>query len=332
KGTAFRLVHTLAECGFLERTGTNGYRCPLSLRERGRYRIGFAAGGDNTMFNREVTDGLVQAAANAGLELIVEDNRYSRKHALRVIDQLLKQHVDLIIEYQSDYSVAPVIAAKCAAQDVPLIAVDVPHPGAVYFGANHYEAGLIGGRHLAKWAKARWDGQLDEVILVEQRRAGPLPQARLSGSLAGIIEVLPQAQQCRVVHLEGDGDMGRSIAEVRRHLRFNKPNHVLVAGLDDISALGALRAFEECGRVENCAVMGQNAASEARSELRRKGTRLIGSVGYFPEKYGPALVRTALEILKKNTKVRPAFFVKHVLITPENVDRYYPNDALLGYT
>jgi hypothetical protein len=28
--------------------------------------------------------------------------------------------------------------------------------------------------------------------------------------------------------------------------------------------------------------------------------------------------------------VPPAVFVRHQLITPENVDHHYPNDALLG--
>lgn len=140
---------------------------------------------------------------------------------------------------------------------------------------------------------------------------------------------LPTARHCRVVNLDGDGDLGKSLAAVRRHLRFSKGKYVLVAALDDISALGALRAFEEAGRVDGCAVMGQNAAPEARSELRRKGTRLIGSVGYFPEKYGEALIRIALDLLNKN-EVPPAIFVKHSLITAENVDRFYPNDAYLN--
>ena len=33
---------------------------------------------------------------------------------------------------------------------------------------------------------------------------------------------------------------------------------------------------------------------EARRELRAPGTSFIASVGYFPEKYGPELIRLAL--------------------------------------
>jgi ribose transport system substrate-binding protein len=54
-------------------------------------------------------------------------------------------------------------------------------------------------------------------------------------------------------------------------------------------------------------------------------------VAYFPEKYGQALLRITLDLLK-GKKLPPAIFIKHSLITPENVDRFYPNDGLMGYS
>lgn len=331
KNTAFRFLYTLHRCGFIEKLGANEYRCPIRLKSKKRYRIGFASGGDSSQFNQEVTKGLIRAAEDENVEILVVDNRYSPKVALRVIDQLIKERVDLIIEYQSDHRVAPAIASKCAAHNTPLIAVEIPHPGATYYGADNYRAGLIGGRHLAKWAKKHWQGSVDEILLVEQTRAGPVPKGRLLGTVAGLAEALPAVRHCRVTYLDGDSDFGRSRAVVHNHLRFSTAKAILVGALDDISALGALRAFEEAGRSASCAVMGQNAAPEARVEMRRPGTRLVGSVGYFPEKYGESVVRLALDVLGKKV-VPPAVFIKHRLITPENVDHFYPNDALMGYS
>lgn len=330
KGTAFRLLYTLHKCHFIQKVGANLYRCPIRLDRNKRYRIGYASGGDMSLFDYEVTESLNRAAERENVELVVMDNRYSPKVAVRVIDQLVKEKVDLIIEYQTDYSVAPIVAAKCLAADIPLIAVEIPHPGATYFGANNYEAGLVGGRYLAKWAQENWEGAADEIILLQQNRAGPLPRSRLHGTLAGIMEVLPALRRCPVVELDGDSNMGRSITVVRNHLRFSSSKRTLVGAIDDTSALGALRAFEGAGRAAHCAVMGQNAAPEARAEIRRQDTRLIGSVGYFPEKYGDGLTRLALDILMKKP-VPPAVFVKHTLVTSRNVGRFYPNDALMRY-
>ena len=75
--------------------------------------------------------------------------------------------------------------------------------------------------------------------------------------------------------------------------------------------------------------MGQNASPEGRNELRQKGTRLIGSVAYFPEKYGSEVMNVALDILHRKA-VPPAVFAKHQLLTPDNVNHVYPNDDLMS--
>ena len=53
--------------------------------------------------------------------------------------------MDLVIEFQTDEVIAPAIASKYLEANIPFIAIDIPHPGATYFGANNYQAGLLGG-------------------------------------------------------------------------------------------------------------------------------------------------------------------------------------------
>ena len=74
--------------------------------------------------------------------------------------------------------------------------------------------------------------------------------------------------------------------------------------------------------------MGHNAEPEGRKELREPNTRLIGSVAYFPEKYGAQVMRLALDLLEKKP-TPPAVFMRHQLVTAENVDHFYPNDNLI---
>src|SRR3974390_2212857 len=159
KGMCFRFLYTLHECGFLEKIGENQYRLTSEKRPSRRYRIGYASQGQDSSFGRDVLASIVRAAEEASLELIVADNRYDAKMALRSADQLIHEKVDLVIEFQSDEAVAPDIAAKFMEAGIPFIAIDIPHPGATYFGANNYEAGMIAGRHLGRWAKKNWAGE-----------------------------------------------------------------------------------------------------------------------------------------------------------------------------
>jgi ribose transport system substrate-binding protein len=329
KGMCFRLLHTLHHCGFVEKIDERHYRLMAVIRPRKRFRIGYASQGQDSSFPREVHTGLLRAAERERLELIVVDNRYQPKVALRNAQHLIKEKVDLVIEFQTDDAIAPAIASKYLEAGIPLIAIDIPHPGATYFGANNYQAGLLGGRYLGTYAQTCWNGQVDEVLILELARAGALVGARSKGILAGLKETLHLDDSVRVVSLDGDGQFRASLEKVRRYIRMSKARHVLVGAANDPSALGAVRAFQETGRKGTCAIVGQNAEPDARQELRSARTPLVASVAYFPERYGSGLVRLALDILSRKP-VPPAIFTRHQIITAENVDHFYPNDSLVG--
>ena len=328
KTMCFRLLYTLEKCGMVEKVSTNLYQSIVRPARQRLCRLGYAAQGTNYQFSREVTESLERAAREEGIELIALDNRYSPKIAQRNADLLVREKVDLAIEFQTDETIAPIVAAKYRDAGIPMIAIDIPHPGATYYGANNYEAGLIGGRYLGRWAKEHWDSEVDEIVMLELPRAGNLPQMRLTGMLVGINLALSNAKNCRVTHLNGDGEMGPSFEVVRRHLRVSRSRSILLGAINDVSAIGALRAFEEAGRTESCAIMGQNASPEGRAEIRKANTRLIGSVAFFPEHYGPDLVKLSLDILNKKA-VPPAVFVDHKLVTATTIDHFYPNDVLI---
>jgi ribose transport system substrate-binding protein len=329
KGMCFRLLHTLHQCGFIDKIDERHYRLVIQMRPRRRFRIGYASQGQDSSFPREVHAGLLMAAERERLEVIVVDNRYQAKVALRNAELLIKEKVDLVIEFQTDESVAPAIASKYLEAGVPFIAIDIPHPGATYFGANNYQAGLLAGRYLGRWAETRWSSEVDEVLLLELARAGGLVRARGKGIVAGLKETLNLPDTVPIVMLDGDGQFKTSLEKVRRHIRLSKARRTLVGAANDPSALGAVRAFQEAGRDLTCAIVGQNAEPDARVELRSQRTPLVATVGFFPERYGPGLVRLALDILS-HRPVPPAMFMRHQVITAENVDHFYPNDSVLG--
>src|SRR5215475_1500944 len=193
KTMVFRLLYTLEKCGLVEKVGANLYQsCVRPLKHR-LYRLGYAAQGADYQFSKEVSRSLQRAAAAEGIELICFDNRYNAKVAQKNADLLVREKVDLAIEFQTDDDVAPIVAAKYREANIPMIAIDIPHPGATYYGANNYEAGIIGGKHIGRWVKENWDSEIEEIILLELPRAGSLPRMRLSGMLVGLTLVLPRA-------------------------------------------------------------------------------------------------------------------------------------------
>jgi ribose transport system substrate-binding protein len=328
KATASRLLRTLESEGFVERIGENRFRSRVRAPARRRFRLGFATRGVDTPFSHTVTLSVQRAAVEAGMELITLDSHRSPRTALRNAETLVREGVELVIEFQGHERVAPLIASRFLEAGIPVIAIEIPHPGATFFGANNYQAGLIGGRAMARWLQQHWDGECECVMAIEEQAAGPLPRLRVTGMLAGLREQSPRAANALTIELDGRGAFEKSFEVVRRHLRLAPARRTAVLAANDPSALGAIRAFEECGRSRFCAVMGQNATAEARAELRRRGSPLVGSVAYFPERYGDEVIRLARRTLA-GQPVPPAVFTKHELVTPENVNRIYPLDRVL---
>jgi ribose transport system substrate-binding protein len=324
KTTTFRLLRTLIHGGLIERANAGVYRNSFGPITARPFRIGFASQGD-TEFAREVTKSVETVASREHVQLVTLNNRYSAREALRNADLLIREHVDLVLEFQTYERVASVIASKFLAANTPVIAIEVPHPGATYFGADNYKAGLIGGKALGRWARDNWNSKVDQLVLFALPIAGSLLELRLVGMVDGLRTELPNILETPMARLNGSGTFEKVLNEMRQFLRRRGLRRTLVATVNDICAMAALRAFAEAGASQQCAVIGQNALREARAELRRPGSRLVGSVAYFPERYGEELIPLALNILQQKP-VPSAIFVKHQLLTPRNVDLIYPLD------
>lgn len=330
--TVFRLMTTLQANGMVVKDGSRKYRLAGGFFPGRRYKIGYLAETSETSFYRAVSRGLLESAERAGMDLVVLNSHSSPDVALENAERLLAENVDLVMMFQSYTQIASVISTRARSRRMPLIAIEMPHPNAIYFGVDNCHAGLTAGRYLAHWAQQHWKGEVDEILLIGASRAGSLPEARLTGSLLGINEVLPNSAQAKISTVNGDWQFDESRENVRRHLAKSKAKRILVSAIFDPSALGALEAFRDADRLQDCAIVGQNGSIEARLQMRKSTSRLIGSVAYFPERYGEQLIALALDILTQRVPVPNAVFIKHQLITPGNLKQHYGREMQTAKT
>lgn len=326
KNTAFRMLETLVEAGLLERTERQGYRSRVKVVGSKQYRIGYASQSPLLPYTGIVTDSLVNSVAAANIDLLVLSNGFSSKTALENIERFVAEKVDLVIDSQIYLDVSAQIGGKLCDAKIPFIAVDIPHPGGTYFGVDNYDAGRLAGRHAGSWIVKNWEGRLKQILFLGSDAAGTFLNERLTGVSDVLGEHIPNVKSIRKTYYDTKGGRFDATLEiVRRHIRRCKTDGTLVVAVNDTVAVAALYAFREIGFEEGCAVIGHDGSVEVRHELRKPVTRLIGSVAFFPEDYGPQLIKLAMDILG-NRPVPPAVFIRHKLVTTRNVDQVYPND------
>jgi ribose transport system substrate-binding protein len=322
----FRLLRTLEDEGLLRRNDRRRYATNVRILSGKRFRIGYASQTYDS-FGSALAQGLRWAAETRPVDLIEVENRYSAKAALGSAKQLVNKRVDLAIEFQTYERIATRVAHHFQEAEIPLIAVEIPHPTATFLGVDNQRAGVIAGKALLKAARTEWEGQCDEIIFLELEIAGSLPHLRLSSAQSILRNGLSGDRS--LTRLDSRGEFVRSFEVTRRHLQRTPSRRTLLMGINDYAVLGALRAFEEAGRSDMCLAVSHGGGPEARRELRLPNSRLVAAVAFFPEKYGESLLLLALDILNKRP-APPAVYMPVQVLTRKNVSEFYPQDTFAG--
>ena len=307
--------------------GTNTRTIPsfASSLKNQRFKIGFGNLSQKIIFAQQVRESLEKAAIRAdNIDLLYRDNDLDRQTAIENVDWFVEQQVDLVIEYHIDAKAGNVIMDKLTQADIPTIAVDIPYPGATFYGVNNYRAGYMAGEGLGQWIKQKWQSQLDILIKLESSLVGPVVNARLQGQQEGLEAIIGPLSEEQILTIDNHilvDDVEVVIHDILPTLGHYKK--IGIIGLNDDTALGALTAFEKVGFIDRVVAVGQGVDLHAIEALRRPDYPFIGSTSYAPENYGEQLLDLAIKILR-GEPVPPAIYKDHVFINKNNVDDYYP--------
>jgi len=320
RAAVFRLLCTLEARGYVARLENKRYR--LTSRRR-RIRLGYMAPFTGTAYRGELLDGLRRAAAAGNADLLELDNpEDDAEAALANVQRLIDARVDMALMFQPFERIGHMAADRFFGASIPFITIEVPIQGGVYFGANNFRAGRLAGQALGRFARMKWKGQFDRLVLLESSSVSTNVQARLAGVVVGLGEETGAVEESHVVHLDGqihEESGRRAMAELLAH---TKPKaRLLISCFNDNTAMGALEAVRAAGREPYVAIVGQNG-TESRRELRNPESCLIASVAFFPERYGEKLVALALSLVN-HEHVPPAVYSEHVVLDHRNVNRYY---------
>ena len=287
KSMTFRLLYTLERCGMIEKVGENLYRSHLRPFKQRPYPARLRGAGHGL----PVLEGESRPACSAPPRRRASSSSASTtattpKIAQRNADVLVREKVDLVIEFQTDEHVAPIVAREVSrGRHSRSSRIEVPHPGATYFGANNYEAGLIGGRHLGRWAKQQlatreWTRSCSSRSIAPaacrsmrlDRHAG-----RHEGDLSAARE-LP-ASRISTATASSARASRRCAGTCARAGRAG----FSIGAINDPSALGALRAMQEAGRVD--------ALRDHGAERVARRARRAPPAGHAPDRLGRVLSR-----------------------------------------
>ncbi len=292
--------------------------------------FGFANLQRDISFGIKVEQSIERNAEAAGIELLIADNRLDGPTALANAESFARRQVDFCIEFQTDVNFGPAIMQHFERKQIGVVAIDIPMPGATYFGANNPRSGFMGGSYLAQAANVRFgDRVLKEGYFVvgELPQSGAIPAMRTEGQIAGFLASLPGFPPERIIRIDTKNTLQYSFQQMSNALgRIPQGAPILITAINDQSVSGMLRAVQQQGRGQDALVVGKGA-DELETLVAEE--HFIASVAYFPERYGNYLIPLSLMRLAGHA-VPAAVTVNHVVISPANICQFYPEYECQG--
>jgi ribose transport system substrate-binding protein len=291
-------------------------------------KLAYAGFGSQFAFIAIVDQSVQDAAEEAGIELLFLDNEFDPAKAVENAEIISSRgDIDLVFEFNYYQQQNYVIKEIFDEAGIPVIAVDIPIPGSVYYGADNYEAGKLAGLGLVEAAKAKWGDQPVDLVLVEQQSlAGQQElEKRTQGIVAGIQKALPDFPEDKIIRFEGGANVDAAAEAVATTLEAHpEATRILIGMLGDSNAVAALNYAESAKRDVLAAGIG---GDDVGINALRTGTPagFVGSTLFRPEMYGFDLVPLACDLLA-GKQVPPEVFIKHVFLTAANLNEFYPDD------
>jgi len=277
----------------------------------------------------EVRRSFELASRTLPVDMIYYDNNGDPQKALANANHAIERKVDLFIEYNADPESNVEIGRRMRGANIPVLAINSGVPDAPLYSADNLAAGRIAGMALTEFARENWSDQAVVAVI-----AGDLGDTApyLADRVRGISEELRQDRpEIPLTQIDTSGNPIRLEALLGKFLASQTRRKVLIAALDDPTALAARATVERALRASDCVIVGQGvdrsvhggAGEKKEIDPSNRGSIILGSVAYYLDLYGYEVLPLALRMLR-GERVPSRTTTKHILVTARNIFREYP--------
>jgi ribose transport system substrate-binding protein len=301
-----------------------GAATAASSGSQAKIKLGLIELSGQIPYSNYVLKSFQDAAKKNNVELVACDSRLDIQKAITCAQEFKSVGVQGIANFQGNQAASPRVCA--AGPKVPVVAVDIPQKPCqnVYFGANNYQTGYMGGLALGTYAKTHWNCQIDSVVNFNTP-INALVLVRENAEAAGVKKECPNAKIVKVAPTSYTTDA--TIAPFTNLLtRLPGQHHILVLGANDDVAIGAIKAAQSAGRLGDLYVVAQGGDPSSWPYLCGKTPfkNWVGEVGYFPQRYGDYVVPALINLIQ-GKKLPKILYLKPHVITNANIKSYYPS-------
>lgn len=288
--------------------------------------VGYNAFSDAVSFSKNITDNMIENAEARGITLLIAETNGDATTAMQNFDTFVAQGAQLVVDSSWNVAAAEAVARKGIEHGIPVISIDIPVDDSFFMGVNNLQAGKVAGIAAVEYIEQNWDGQVDMIFISYDETAGEVIELRMSGIVEGILDAgidVPQENIVWVSPADTHGTVGAMQAATDFLTANPNARRIVMAGFNDQTSLGLLSAVETSNRGDDVVIVSHGADDPAIHNLRHEDNSWIGSVGYFPERYGN-FIFGMVDTLNSGGTLPHHTYIENIFVDRSNLNDFYP--------
>jgi ribose transport system substrate-binding protein len=243
--------------------------------------IGFSVQNREAKFYQDVEAGMKTEAAKYGYTVNVVDASRDNAKQQSQVEDFISQKVSAIVltPYDSHAIGSAIVEANKAG--IPVFTADIANASSSGAVVAHIASDNVqGGGQAGKLMCAAVPGHAGAVAIIDEPEVTSV-QDRVKGFRAAIASTCPGVKI--VADIDGGGERAKASSSMDDILQAHS-NLVGVFGINDDTALGAAKSVEAAGLKGKIAVVGYDAAPEARTAIANGS--MYGDAIQHPDEIG----------------------------------------------
>ena len=276
-----------------------------------RYRIGVSQCSDDIWRDKQNSELQIGAYFHDNVDLCFAAAYDSDERQIQQIDSLVETGIDLLIVAPNQVSTISPAIDRAYDKGIPVIVFERKtntKKYTAYMGADNYEMGHLMGEYVAN--RLEEHGRIIEVMGLK----GSSPAIERHNGFREAIAQHPGIQV--IATLQGDWTEPTAYSTVKQWLAKNKGEKIdLVFGMNDRTAMGARKAFEEAGSALPL-FCGIDGLPGENGGIRLVQDSLLDASYIYPT-HGDQLLQLAVDILEGNPYEKETKLMS-ALVTQDN--------------
>lgn len=292
-------------------------------------KIGYCTPSLNAPFYVVLTQYIQKYTEGFGMKFVSADGQDDIVKQITSLEDLIAAGVNVLILNPLDHKALVPAVNAAVKSGVPVFIVDSAiDPAANYITSiqadNQGNGELIGEWIVNKMGKTRI-----KAALISGSQGNPVGREKRLGFVRGFAEaqLMSQGNVNLTIASQGWGNWTNNGGlKAMEDILVANPDINLLVAENDAMGMGALKAINESGKSGNITVAGFDGQKEAY-ELIKEGS--FGATALnSPEELSRLVVEAVVKYLNGERQIDKIIYTTPVLITKDNVDKYYDPKAL----